>query len=796
MFKILYHVMYIGLFLCPAISVAQINQDFDFFYQEGERYEDAGKYQLAIYNFEAAKEVAESIADEVLLNKARIAVERATRKKDEALEAAAEQERIAKETALKANRDLASTYILLEETNKELEQRNSILEKALEESKANEISIWATKELEAGNTANSLDLAFWAYQKTESQLNPGIKRSFGNAVMANRSFELGKSPGPSIRTAISPDGRYALTILPDHGVKLWQIGREDPLAQLQGHTGAVYAMTFSPDNQYIVTASADKTARIWTQTGQEIARLNGHAAGVTGAVYSPTGKQILTWSRDGTAMLWDTAGNRQAILAGHKGPVLSAGFSPPGNAIYTRGVDGTVRIWDASGQPISPQGIPHSGYIYVVKFSPDGQRILTGTQQNTSGLWDLTGNRIAGFPESGGAISTVDFSPDGKKILTAGADGWLRIWDVDGDLIAEELVDAEGITGAGFGPYGEKIYTFSPNTTIRLWNSSAMIIAEFYRGHQDDDITSVAFLPGGHYLLSTSHDGTVRIWDVEGDIIFSHKFSEAQLIRAVHSTENGHILIAAQQDPPLFFPNPDVVLASLKNDPPPLTEDIKERTGLTEKDIKPGVLAGSWHPVRLASLSESYRLQLGVFRDTSGFKYTAARTLGMVATHPRDDLFVISVMGFSTRAEVEEVRERARRIGFDKSFIVVEEVEPSSLKDDVPVSTNNGLTPVDPKLPEVSDAKISPPESTTSTQHFPFKIQLAAYKNESSFDPSRVNELGLIESMTLDNGYIRKLIGGIATLEEARRLLPLAQKAGFPKAFIWKEENGKLIRVP
>jgi WD40 repeat protein len=45
---------------------------------------------------------------------------------------------------------------------------------------------------------------------------------------------------------------------------------------------------FSPDGQRVVTASRDKTARVWNAaTGQVIAKLEGHSGPVLSAVFSP-----------------------------------------------------------------------------------------------------------------------------------------------------------------------------------------------------------------------------------------------------------------------------------------------------------------------------------------------------------------------------------------------------------------------------------------------------------------------------------------------------------------------------
>src|SRR5262249_42753026 len=85
------------------------------------------------------------------------------------------------------------------------------------------------------------------------------------------------------------------------------------IADLKGHRGIVWAATFSPDGRHIVTASFDKTARIWdAKTAEPIAVLKGHRQSVDDAVFSPDGMRIVTASEDWTARIW----NNPALHAG------------------------------------------------------------------------------------------------------------------------------------------------------------------------------------------------------------------------------------------------------------------------------------------------------------------------------------------------------------------------------------------------------------------------------------------------------------------------------------------------
>lgn len=90
----------------------------------------------------------------------------------------------------------------------------------------------------------------------------------------------------------------------DISVKLISLVGDEPVT-LEGHTGRVNAMSFSPDGSRLVTASEDGTARLWiTATGETVAILPGGNWGVTGAAFSTDARQVLTFGPDGIIRVW------------------------------------------------------------------------------------------------------------------------------------------------------------------------------------------------------------------------------------------------------------------------------------------------------------------------------------------------------------------------------------------------------------------------------------------------------------------------------------------------------------
>jgi WD40 repeat protein len=75
-------------------------------------------------------------------------------------------------------------------------------------------------------------------------------------------------------------------------------------AALLGHNGRLNSATFSPDGQWVVTASTDGTARVWSVRSGLLATLPVGGGGVFSAAFSSDGEWVVTASADGSARVW------------------------------------------------------------------------------------------------------------------------------------------------------------------------------------------------------------------------------------------------------------------------------------------------------------------------------------------------------------------------------------------------------------------------------------------------------------------------------------------------------------
>jgi WD40 repeat protein/tetratricopeptide (TPR) repeat protein len=142
----------------------------------------------------------------------------------------------------------------------------------------------------------------------------------------------------------------------------------------------------------VVVRTVQPSAQRTTQTAQI-----QHEGTIHSVRFSPDGEWLVTASADGTARVWDArSGNPFAPPLRHNGRIYCAEFSPEGLRVVTASADHTARIWDArTGNPLS-EPMRHNGHVYAAEFSRDGTTIITASEDKTGRIWDARPGQAAG----------------------------------------------------------------------------------------------------------------------------------------------------------------------------------------------------------------------------------------------------------------------------------------------------------------------------------------------------------------------------------------------------------------
>jgi WD40 repeat protein len=155
---------------------------------------------------------------------------------------------------------------------------------------------------------------------------------------------------------------------------------------LEGHSSRVSDCAFSPDGKLIVSASFDRTLKVWdSETGQLLRTLEDHWSYVNGYAFRPDGKLIASASSDRTLKVWDSETDQLLrTLEGHSSRVSDCAFSPDGKLIVSASADRTLKVWDSeTGQSLATFFADGPMYCCAVY----GEMIAAGGTRGVYFLW-------------------------------------------------------------------------------------------------------------------------------------------------------------------------------------------------------------------------------------------------------------------------------------------------------------------------------------------------------------------------------------------------------------------------
>ena len=328
------------------------------------------------------------------------------------------------------------------------------------------------------------------------------------------------------------------------------------LRTLQGHTDEVNSVTFSPDGKTLVSASDDKSVKVWdTNTWECLRTLQGHTFSVLSVAFAPDGKILASASDNYSVQVWDTTkGTCLRTLTGHKWGVNSVAFSPDGTTLASASYK-EVKVWDTSTWECLRTLRGHTDEVNGVTFAPNGKTLASASYKEVL-VWDTSTweccRTLKGHTLD---INSVAFSPDGKTIASASGEldeaGEIKIWDaahgtclrtlqghessVNSVAFAQDSKGSDLLISGYCKKYGDKlsipnvianlISTYvlhqgrtlasaSADKTLKVWDTNTDQCLDTLQGHTDW-VWSVCYAPGGQILASASSDKTIKIWGIK-----------------------------------------------------------------------------------------------------------------------------------------------------------------------------------------------------------------------------------------------------------------------------------------
>jgi WD40 repeat protein len=354
--------------------------------------------------------------------------------------------------------------------------------------------------------------------------------------------------------AFDKTGQHVVTGSYDGTARVWEVASGKQIMVLEGHTGGVRAVAFSPDGDYILTvgqrvtsltangntiplptgmltddaAPPDNTVRVWdAESGKPLTVITELTSEINLAVFSADSKMIATATNDGTVRVRTaTTGEDITKFSGGHSNLNSIAFSPDGKFVLTAGNDQTAQIWKVANSTsvAQPVGLGTRTYRYV-RFDATGENIVTASTDSNVRFRKVTGEskpvvrRLLPF---GTTVYDITLSPNNKFAVTA-------------SIVPRRLAIGETAKATDSGAH---VWNMETNKPIKDLNPPVSVepVAPAKGAPTENPpppesappVKKVVYSPKGSYLLTVSSDGAVRVW----------KTSDWTILREWKSTED------------------------------------------------------------------------------------------------------------------------------------------------------------------------------------------------------------------------------------------------------------------
>jgi tricorn protease-like protein len=318
----------------------------------------------------------------------------------------------------------------------------------------------------------------------------------------------------------------------------------------------VESAVFSPSGRFVLTASADRTARIWNiSSGLEFWP---HASPVRDAVFSPNGNDIVTGGRDKQIVVSDA--RTQKVLRTLRNPpsgaVNSIRYSRNRKLLAVATDDPHLLIRRAStGTPIATL-TQNTAPVFQAVFSPNSRQIALADGDGEAGIFNThTGALRRRLVATGqdrahplGAVNSIGWSPDGRFIVTGGSDSQVRVWNAGtGQYLRTLWAHVGPVTSVAFAPDADRVVTTGADRTAYVWAIPSGKKLATLRG-DPQPLYSAAFNPNGRWIVTGDSGGVVRVWDWRAEKMLAAIPAHADLVNAVSFSADGKRILSASDD--------------------------------------------------------------------------------------------------------------------------------------------------------------------------------------------------------------------------------------------------------
>uniref|UniRef100_A0A1A8I7N1 Bromodomain and WD repeat domain containing 1 n=1 Tax=Nothobranchius kuhntae TaxID=321403 RepID=A0A1A8I7N1_NOTKU len=344
------------------------------------------------------------------------------------------------------------------------------------------------------------------------QIGPLLDREVPSCVPGVHSL-LGSGRQSMLRTAKDCDGSD------DCLVKIWSSFDGRLHSTLRGHSAEITDLAVNYENTLIAAGSCDKTIRVWClRTCAPVAVLQGHSGSITSLQFSPFAKgskrYMLSTGTDATVCFWQWDANninfsdRPYKFTERPRPgvqTVCSSFSPGGMFLATGSTDDVIRIYYLGNG--SPEKISelheHTDKVDSIQFCHSGERFVSGSRDGTARIWKLHQRQRWRC-----ILLNMSATLPGAELVSE-----------------EESYFKPKVTMVAWDRHDNTVVTAVNNHLLKVWNSYTGQLLHILKGHEAEVFVLEPHPFDARIILSAGHDGNVFIWDLQRGTNTKHYFN-------------------------------------------------------------------------------------------------------------------------------------------------------------------------------------------------------------------------------------------------------------------------------
>ncbi|CAF0783335.1 unnamed protein product, partial [Didymodactylos carnosus] len=343
---------------------------------------------------------------------------------------------------------------------------------------------------------------------------------------------------------IHPDGELIVAGYHSGFVRLFNMQGGTVEYEINNHTARINRLAFSPSGKILITASGDRTCRLYNvaeieKKGNDLAStlLKGHTGGVLSCAIGKL-NMAATGSEDSTIQFYNIQRfserpvlEPKQILTDHRAPVTGISFSTDGTQMASSSRDCHVHIWSVSKYSseatlINTLAHCHADWINDIALNNTNSMLVTASNDNTLKLWNTLPKSTASdametttvqtedariiLKGHQGSVNTVKFAYG--CIVSGSLDNTIRVWSHRGTEITVLRGHEEKITCCDLYVKLKGIGKTEITDDEQNQSWSQMVDEQESKLEKTDELSRTTHTVEQMLIASASEDGTIKIW--------------------------------------------------------------------------------------------------------------------------------------------------------------------------------------------------------------------------------------------------------------------------------------------